>query len=260
MHVQLDRHAFQGKRPVGGCHPTQFAGHATFDGVVACVPWPRQALATALPAGIELAPAVEPRSTHPLLIVFGEQRDPAVLRAGFALPMGRAYGELGVFVPYARVAGADRLCTYVLSMHSTYFPAVWEGNTRYFSKALGNMRWHGTAFVATTDAGAPLVDALVAPAGEWRPAADGTRDDVRPILDAVTLPIVGRPANGPLATTCFGWEFETASVRPVALSLAIAGALVGAETTREIAVPAGDALAVRGMTWRLGWPAPLSAT
>jgi hypothetical protein len=254
----LDRHAFRGERPAGPGHPSSFAGRATFDGVVACVPWPRDEVAARLMDGFELAPAVAPAQTHPLLVVFGEQRDPAVLRGGFALPLGRPYGELGVFVPYVRAAGGRRLCTYVSTMYSTYFPAVWEGNTRYFSKAVGNMSWRGPAFIATTEAGVPVLDALVAPAGDWRSATGADGDGVRAILDAVGLPMVGRPASGRLATSRFGWEFDAATVRPVALSMVLAGALLGVDMPREVAVGSAGALEVRGMTWRLGWPARFS--
>ena len=253
----LDRHGFHGVRPAIAPSPTAFAGRATFDGVIACIEWPRDATSAALPAGIALAPATSPRTTHPVLVVFGEQREPAVLRGGFAFPMGRPYGELGVFVPYVRAPGGNRLYTYVWRMYSTYFPAVWEGNSRYLSKALGNMTWHGSAFVATTETGVPVLDALVAPRGDWRCAEPGD-DTLRHVLDAVTLPIVGRPASGRLASSCFGWDFDGARVRPVAASLQLAGALLDADGAREIAVGADDALAVRGMTWRLGWPAPWS--
>jgi hypothetical protein len=226
--------------------------------VIACTPWPCDVLATSLPVDLELAPQVTSRGVHPVLFVFGEQRVPAVLRAGLAIPMGAPYGEFGVVVPYVRARGGTLLYTYVWHMHSTYFPAVWEGNTRYFSKATGNMRWHDGGFVMTSEERMPLFDALVAPCAEWRRTETDRNEHVElgPLRDAVELPIVGRPGATRLAVSRFGWDFDAAHVRPVRVVMTLTAALFGDGVSRELTAGPEDALAIRDMTWQLGWPMP----
>lgn len=194
------------------------------------------------------------RDDHPVLVLFGEQSRPALLRAGLALPMGPSYGELGVFVPYVRAVDCRTLCTLAWRMWSTYSPAVWEGNHRYFAKAMASMRSTDELVVAADGAGRPLLHAVVAAAGEWRrPDGLATLDAIR---DAFALPVLGVPAHGRPAVSYFDWDFAAARVRPVQASIWIAAALAGDAAPCELQVTGGDAVAIRDMAWRLSWPGP----
>jgi hypothetical protein len=255
--VLPDRHGFRGTRIED---PTRsFAGRTSFRGVVACVPWPCEQAAARLPDGLELAPAVAPRGHHPVVLLFGEQREPALLRGGFALPMGPTYGELGIFVPYVRPVARSDLCTFASRMWSTYFPAVWEGNHRYFAKDSASMRITDDQFVAADVAARPLVHAVEHAAGGWERVRPGVPPGLDAIRDAFALPILGRPTGGRLARSYFDWDFAAASARPVQASVWLDGALVGEAERRELDVAPGDAVAVRDMTWRLGWPGAFTA-
>lgn len=246
-----DRYAYLGER--GNAAPASFAGQATFDGFVAWTAWDREALSRRLGSELRLAEPTRPASAHPVVVVCGEQRRPAVLRVGLAIPVGRPYGELGVMVPYVQRPGDRRLYTYVWHMRSSYFPAVWEGNARYFAKALAAMRRFGDGCVVTDERGRPVLDACVRPAGDWRPgtAADASLDAIR---DAFALPALGRPATGRWTASRFAWDFAHARVAPATATLALRGDLVGGPDAERHVLAAEEALAVRGMTWRLGWP------
>jgi hypothetical protein len=246
----LDRHRFRGARD--DAPPASFAGLAWFSGVIACATWPRDVLAARLPDGLALAAPVEPTARHPVVFVFGEQAGPAVLRAGLALPTGAPYGEFGIFVPYAQ-GGDGRLCTYVWRMCSTYFPAVWEGNRRYFAKAVAKMSWRtdGT-FVLASEGDRPLFSALVEGPDEWTSGRGGGPSWLGPVRDAFALPMVGRPERSGLAWSRFGWDFEAASLGPARLAAWVDGTLVDDAAALEIDVV--GAVAVRDMAWRLSWP------
>lgn len=246
----LDRHRFRGVR--ADAQAASFAGLAWFSGAIACVAWPRDDLAARLPPELVLAAAVDGAASHPVVFVFGEQARPALLRGGLALPMGVAYGEFGIFVPYVQVADDGRLCTYVWRMCSTYFPAVWEGNHRYFAKAIANMRWRDGLFVMTNESDRPLFHAVLDGADDWTPGRDGGPGWLHPVRDAFALPLVGRPEGRPLAWSRFGWDFEAASVRPVRAAAWVDGGLIGDRVARDLDVAA--AVAVRDMAWRLSWP------
>ena len=188
-----------------------------------------------------------------MLLLFGEQTRPELLRAGLGLPVGPSYGELGVFVPYAST-GCGRLCTFVRCMWSTYFPAVWEGNHRYFAKDLATMRASDDHFVVADGSARPLVHAVFAADGGWNRVEAGVPHGLDAMRDAFALPVVGRPASGRLAGCYFDWDFGVATARPVRASIWIAGALVGDPQPHDLHVAPGDAIAVRDMTWRLSWP------
>jgi hypothetical protein len=247
-----DRHGFRGTRIDRA--PRSFAGRTCFRGVVACAPWPCAYVAGWLPTGFELAPPVAACAHHPIVLVFGEQRDPAVLRGGLAVPIGPSYGELCMFVPYVRSLAHGELCTFAWRMWSTYFPAVWEGNHRYFAKDLATIRSTDDVFVAADHEVRPLVHAVVDGDGDWDAVRAGSPPGLDAIRDAFTLPVLGRPAGGRLASSYFDWDFSAASARPVRTSIWLDGALVGDAQPHELAVAPGDAVAIRDMTWRLSWP------
>ena len=252
----LHRYAFRGTRPPDAPSLLEFAGETRFDGVVAATAWARDEIASRLPAELEPAPPASGATMHPVLFVFGEQREPALLRGGVALPFGRPFGELGVIVPYVRAVGGRRLLAYVWRMCSTYFPAVWEGNTRYFAKTIGVMAREPERFSMTSPDGRALLRAVVGDAGPWGATRDHATG-VAAVRDALALPVVGRTAAGHLVAAPAAWDFGSARVRPVAVRLVVDGSFIDETVPRELDVPPAGALAVEGVTWRLGWPGSL---
>jgi hypothetical protein len=139
-------------------------------------------------------------------------------------------------------------------MWSTYFPAVWEGNNRYFAKDLATVRSTGDVFVAADRTGRPLLHAVVAGVGAWDRVRRESPPALAAIRDAFALPVLGRPADRRLAACYFDWDFDAASVRPVRASIWIDGPLVGDARPHVLEPAADDAVEVRDMTWRLSWP------
>jgi hypothetical protein len=132
-----------GETPESAARRPSFAGETSFDGCVTIAGWRRADVARLLPPAVELAAntAADPE-THPVAFVFGEQRNGTIVFASTKLPLGIAYGEFGVLVPFVRYRGGPELHAWVARMYSAYFPVVWDGNFRYgFAKETARMSW-----------------------------------------------------------------------------------------------------------------------
>jgi hypothetical protein len=90
--------------------------------------WPRERFAALLPPELTLAPNGTAPDVHPVMFVFGDQADGALIFGGLTVPTQITYQELGIVVPFVQY-GAARICTTGSQrMYSSYFPAVWHGN------------------------------------------------------------------------------------------------------------------------------------
>src|SRR5215831_4600783 len=69
-----------------------YAGHAVYDGCITLALWPREVVQQFLPQELELVDASPDRSElHPVLFVFGQQRETALILGGIANPVGMDY-------------------------------------------------------------------------------------------------------------------------------------------------------------------------
>ena len=118
------------------------------------------------------------------------------------------------------------------------------------------MRWQGPVFLVTTEAGTLLLHAAVETGGGWCPGQACELPNFAAMQAVFDLPVVGRKANGAYVSSYFGWDFSTATVRAADSCIAIdAPFLEGLTPRRCHDVPSGT-FEVRGMIWRLSWPAP----
>jgi len=249
-----DRSAFPGPVVDLAAARPRFAGQARFNGFVVLMDWERADVARLLPAELELAENTSGMPhRHPVVLLFGEQTEGAVIFAGLTVPMGPDYGEFAIAVPYVRHRHGRYLHVHVPRMYSSYFPATWSGNAYYgFAKAMASMAWEGPTFMMRSAAGDSLLHAEVEPAGSWSRAAR----ELSGLRALFSLPVVGRRADASLVSSYWDLDFQDALARPAHVRVSIDAPLVeGLASRRDIGVSAG-AFEVRGMLWRLTWPAP----
>jgi len=229
-----------------------YSAQARFDGVIAFTRWPRADVAALLPPELVTAGTAD---THPVVFVFGEQRDAAVLFAGFTIPSVGRYLELGILVPSVRPRAGGEERIYVRRMYASYFPAVWNGNVHFgFAKELARLAWDGRAFAVRRDDGDVLLDAVTHATGRWTAVRAGGPPGFEAMRAVFACPVVGRKGDGRYVRSAFGWDFADADVRPTEVNVALAPALGGHRCTT--APPGG--FEVRGMLWKVAWPSAAS--
>jgi len=256
MRPFLGREAFPGPAIELAAAGGSFVGQAAFDGTIAWTQWPRAEVERLLPPDLELAANVAAPDLHPVVFVFGEQTHGAILFGGFTVPAGPDYWELAIAIPFVKHRRGRHLHVHVPRMYASYFPPVWNGNTHYgFGKELARMGWQGPIFLVTTAEGTLLVHAAVEPAGGWAPAEGCALPNLAALRAAFALPVVGRKADGTFVSSYFGWDFTRAAVRPADSWVSIDAPLGAGLVPRECHDVAAGTFEVRGMLWRLTWPA-----
>ncbi|HUE29528.1 MAG TPA: hypothetical protein VMR79_01565, partial [Verrucomicrobiae bacterium] len=253
----LGKSAFAGPVIEFGADGGSFAGQARFSGCIACTNWRRSDVEAILPPYLELATNTTAPELHPVVFIFGEQSDGAILFAGFTVRTGVTYHELGIVVPFVQHHRGRHLHSYVPRMYASYFPSVWHGNANYgFSKEMARMGWQGPVFLLTRENGSLLLHAETEPAGTWSPGSSCDAPNFGAMRAIFELPVIGRRGDGSHVCSYFGWSFEDALVRPSDACVSIHAPLVaGIRPRRHHDVPGGT-FEVRGMLWRLSWPVP----
>jgi hypothetical protein len=236
------------------------AGQTRFNGLVVFANWPRGDMAAVLPADLELAANTVAPARHPMAFIIGEQTRGALTFGGFIMPTGIGYHEIGITVPFVRHGRDRRLHTYIPRMYSSYFPAVWTGNMHYgFGKQMGHMQREGAAVLLRGDDDRPRLRVEVAATGGWVPGDHCRVANFEAMRAIFTMPVVGRRADGRYVCSRFDWGFGEALVREAEVHLVIEALLGPGLTPRHCPVVPGGAFELRGMLWRLSWPAPCPA-
>jgi len=257
MQPFLDERCFVGASDAERGSPRSFVGQATFNGCIAFANWPRREVERLLPPELRLAKNVSSTpQLHPLVFIFGDNTEGATIFGGITLPLGVQYPEFALVVPFVQHGSHSHLQVYIPRMYSGYFPATWNGNLHYgFGKETAKMYWDGPLFVVVAEAGRLLLRAAVDTSAPWQPADPCALPNFAAMQAVFSLPVLGRKANGTWVGSHFGWDFSAARVRPAAACISIDAPLVaGLPVRRSEAVP-GGAFDVRGMVWRLTWPA-----
>jgi hypothetical protein len=227
----------------------RFVGQAHFDGGIALFERPRAEIERMLPPGLALAWSTS-SDMHPVVYLFGEQREGTLILGGRPIALGIRYPEVALAVPFVRGSASRYLHTWMAYMATSHEAAAWSGARLYgYAKELARLERDTASFRVLDSDGACRVCALVR-----------ARDDVLPgedALDAVRemfrLPIVGRNDTG-LVSSFFDWSFADAEVRAIDVALEwirppLAGFAAGTWN-------ADAAFAVRRMRWRVSWPEP----
>jgi hypothetical protein len=179
------------------------AGQSHFDGCLAAAALPRDQVAALLPPELTLADRADDGDTHPLLVMFGEQLDCAMIVGGLLVPTQLRYWEFCLAIPYVVRRGERYLHAYVARMYSSWAPVVWDGNARFgYAKERADMRWDGDLFTATAT--------MAACAGmrRWKRTASGGAP--RPPV-STRSPTPSHCRSPAVASTAAGWNPTSAS-------------------------------------------------
>jgi hypothetical protein len=258
MHTLLDRTSFPSPASGVDAFRGPFVGRSTFDGCIVFSSWPREDVEALLPEALELPASTSATpDRHPVVFLFGDQREGATRFAGLTFPTDIAYQEFVLAVPFVRGAGGQHLHTYVPRMVSSHRPATVAGNLYYgFGKRMGRMWWEGPLFLMTDADGKLQLHAQVEATGGFTSCAGDAPTCLDGVRAAFSLPILGRKDDGAFITSYFDWDFCRARVRPVDAAVSIDLPFAeGVAPGLHHAVSPGS-LEVRGMRWQLSWPAP----
>ena len=251
MPVSIDAEGFAGEYVSREEARVSLAGQARFAGCVALAREPRDDVARVLPGELELAGA---GASHPLVFVFGDLSDGATLFGGLTFPLGIGYREFALLVPFVRVRGDSRLCSFVPRMYSSYFPATWNGNAFYgLAKETAAMQWHGRDFAIRPRPGEPVFRGALRGEAPW---ADGRLEALAPLRAMLRMPVLGRRGVA-LVRSWFDWDFAGARSRATEATLQVGPGL--AEGLRPGAYTAVDrsSFELAGVLWRLSFPGPV---
>jgi hypothetical protein len=227
-----------------------FVGEATFSGCIALCARSRSELEAWLPAGARLA-----EGASRVAFAFGTHSGSATRFAGFDLRLGIVYHELGVFVPGVIREGGSEPELYVARMYSSYYPAVWNGNTHYgFAKEHVEIHRLGALYCVLGPDRRTLLEARSEPTASWRLPARGAIASLDEVREIFALPVVGRLADGRLVRSHFHFEFGAARVRPADVAVEIAAILAPGVRPGTYADGASGSIEVQNMIWRLSWP------
>jgi len=121
---------------------------------------------------------------------------------------------------------------------------------------MARMRWQGPVFLVTAEDGRLLFHADTEPAADWAPASRCKPPNFEAMRRVFAMPVIGRRDDGSYVCSYFGWDFREALVRASDSFVSIDGPLLVGLTPRQCHDVPGGTFEVRGMLWRLSWPAP----
>jgi hypothetical protein len=258
MDVFLTRAAFPGPSFDGEASSATLVGRARFHGCISICNWPRPDVEALLPEDLELAANTSATAeAHPVAFIFGEQTEGATIFAGIALPLGMQYYEFALAIPFVKHRRGRYLHIYIPRMYTSYFPAIWHGNTYYgLAKEMATMWWQGPVFLITGKGDVLLLHAAVEAMGSWSPGRTCELPNFRDTRAIFALPILGRKSDGTYVCSYFGWDFSEAAVRPADACVSIDSSLVDGIVPRHCHDVSSGTFEVRDMVWSLSWPSP----
>lgn len=233
-----------------------FAGRALYDGCIAISRWPRSVVETFLPPELELVPVAEGSTEeHPVIVIFGQQRETALIFGGVVMPVGRDYDEFGITVPFVRVRSSGALSTYVPTMYASYFSATWVGTHLFgLGKRIASEQSDGPLSVWTDENGRAVFHAIVEPCSSGSETVGCEPSDLETLRRVATLPVVGQRHDGRWMGCYFDWDFSGARSKAVRCSMSIDEELRAGVPERTFVGEPGATIWVEGMVWRLSWP------
>jgi hypothetical protein len=248
MPATMDNHSAGMRAAYTRLASTAIAGEAIFSGCLSAIDVARHVVASLLPPSVAL-----PRrdsAAYPCLLVFGEQMGGTTFFGGFSLPWNVRYHELMVAVPFVRWQGAAGEHLFVSGMTCDFWPAVWNGNIYYgFKKRFAQMSWSGGHFSVADENQRSGFEAVLGSRDE------GTGIALDRIRTAAALPVLGYRQDGRFVRSYFDWDFRDAAVEAASLRLTLGQPFPELPLAAHSACH-DEAYRIRGMHWRLSWPAP----
>lgn len=259
MDTFLPARAFPGPELAVESYRGGFVGQAMFSGGIAVFNRPRREVEELLPEGLELLwNTSNAKDFHPVAFLFGYQVEGTTIFGGIETPLGIAYPETCLAIPFVRGHGGRYRQTFVVHMATDFLPAAWSGNHFYgFAKELAGFTREGATLAVLSEGERPRLRAGLEPQGEWQPAPAFTSAPFEDVRRMFALPQLGRkpgPEGDGIIASYFDFDFSQAHIRPARSWLEIREPLApGLATGRWHSVSEG-AFEVQRMRWRVSWP------
>lgn len=234
-------------------------GEATYSGYIIFTNISRTLVAAALPPNLLLAPNSAAPDLHPVIFLFGHQRNTKWIVAGTRIPIGDDYTEMMVLIPFVQKDAGGNMHTYAARMYLDDLEAILLGNLHFFyAKKWGTVDELGLAFTQFHNE-TPYFEAGIQ-VGEWHTSeqAESELPNYVAIREIFEMPIVG--SSGLLGLKCsyFEFHYENAMVaavqsqhrflQPFRESMAAWVGLGALSSVRD------GAVAIQGLTWRIAAP------
>ena len=235
---------------------TSVVAETRFTGAIVTCLWPRDEVASVLPAALRLDTAPDTRrGWHPVVFIFGEHDRSTVFYATLALPTGVRFLEFVVAVPYVCASGGVGPGMFVPLVLSGDPIATWSGNAHYgFVKRLVPMEWLGDTFVVSDEGGGLLAHVKAERLGTWKRAAEGVHRALAGAIVLSRMAVFGHRRDGSLVQSRFAWDVDDAWVRPVRATVSIDAPLGDGLGVRVAHGSPAACVEVSAMRWRLSWP------
>jgi hypothetical protein len=234
-------------------------GEATYSGYIVFTNLSRSLVDAVLPPDLQLATNSVNLDLHPVIFLFGHQRNTKWLIAGTPIPIGNDYKEMMVVIPFVQKQGGVNWHNYVLRMYLDDWAAISLGNLYFaYAKEWGTADEFGIAFTEFHYV-TPYFSASMQE-GTWQTSAQAelALPNYKAIQAIFEMPMVGWDSW--LGLKCSYFEFHYGNAMVAALQSehqflrsfrANMGAWVALGSLSS--VPDG-AIAIEGLDWRINHP------
>jgi hypothetical protein len=246
-------------------------GQSTYNGSIAVTLIDRSLVEKVLPGDFSLAQRADSGSTHPVIHLFGHQRDLMIVQGGIPEPAGADdYQEMILLIPFVVRASGTKWHSFVVRMYLDDAAAVGLGNAVYaYAKLLAALTESGPPENLTMQVlllSEPFFRGTVKLAGPWRTSgnAGATLPRWSDLQEIFRMPLVG--ADVVLGTVvrvvCSYWEWDYTAVEVAPASSQHQFLRPFREGTQDwpllglLSSASGGAFAIRGLRWRLAEQPP----
>jgi hypothetical protein len=241
---------------------------STYSGYILFTNISRSIVEQVLPPGMQLATNSAASTLHPVIFMFGHQRNTKWLIGGISYPVFDQYEEMILIVPFVQQAGQTNWHNYVVRMYLndlTWF-AIGVGNSVYaYAKEFGTFDELGLGVTVFSDLLYTSTPFFVAgmQVGAWQTSAEAESalPNYKAIQAIFEMPVLGYDDSifGPrLVCSYFEFHYDTAMVAPLQSQHRFLQSFRGNMAPWVglgllSSVPDG-AIAIAGLDWRLQNP------
>lgn len=246
-------------------------GQSTYNGSIAVTLLERSLVEQVLPGDLSLARRADSGSTHPVIHLFGHQRDLMLVQGGNPQPAGADdYQEMILLIPFVVRGSGTKWHSFVVRMYLDDAAAVALGNAVYaYAKLLAQLTESGPAENLTLQVlllSEPFFEGNVKQAGPWRSSgnASATLPRWSDVQEIFSMPLVG--ADVVLGTVvrvvCSYWEWDYAAAEVAPATSQHQFLQPFREGTQDwpqlglLSSAPDGAFAIRGLRWRLAEQPP----
>lgn len=237
------------------------AGVSSYDGKIVYAEIDRNLVADVLPPSLRLADPKGPVVTkHPIILIYGKQKQPETTLLGPPpLPIAD-YDELILIIPFVQSTNGSHWHNYVVRMYLDSPAAVFGGNVFFgYRKELAEL--DDTSGFDVSQSGILRFEAADNPTSAWMSAAEADMQfthfkDLREIME---MPILGTK-DFMYVCSYFVWNFDNADLRRIHTSFRFVSKFTAGMNPWTNLGPlsefAANAFEVRNLHWWLYFPLP----